>query len=229
MSSDQRRDEIATNLASVRQRIPSDKSVTLICVTKNFPLSDLEILYDLGEHEFGENRDSEGALKCSSVSSEISASTRWHYQGQIQSRKINSISSWADSVHSLDQMSHAHKFEAKAELGEELPQFFIQVNHEPDRVDRGGVAVADLEHFISQLPTQVRKRTQGLMTVAPLDAEPATIFAVMQRLGERLELLAPGRSLLSMGMSNDFEVAIDHGATHVRVGSSILGSRSALI
>ena len=103
--------EIAQNLAKVRERIAkaaasSDRNleeITLIAVTKNFPVSDAQILYELGIRDMGENRDEEGARKSEQLPADIS----WHFQGQIQSRKIKSIASWADVVHSLDSLSHA--------------------------------------------------------------------------------------------------------------------------
>ena len=103
-----RSDEIAKALHEVRENIPS--GATLIVVTKTFPLSDVEILYQLGERNFGENRDEEGALK----SAGIAEDAFWHFQGGIQSKKIRSIVSWADLIHSLDDLSHARKIDEAA-------------------------------------------------------------------------------------------------------------------
>ena len=214
--------EIAQNLAKVRERIAkaaasSDRNleeITLIAVTKNFPVSDAQILYELGIRDMGENRDEEGARKSEQLPADIS----WHFQGQIQSRKIKSIASWADVVHSLDSLSHAEKFAALVE-GKPM-EFFLQINLEPEREDRGGIAPNALEEFMNQLKIKTEIVPIGLMTVAPIDQDPTHSFLKLAQLGKVAKV-----EKLSMGMSGDFEAAIAAGATHIRVGSSILGSR----
>jgi pyridoxal phosphate enzyme (YggS family) len=219
--------EISTALKSVQERIeiaavgagrdPGD--IRLIAVTKNFPLNDAQILYELGLRDFGENRDQEGALK----SEQLPTDLRWHFQGQIQSRKIKSISTWADTVHSLDSLEHARKFAA-------LPagttkEFFVQINLEPERLDRGGVALGELDNFLIELTEGLELKPAGLMTVAPIALPPLEAFLALRKAQEeRLERF-PSLTSLSMGMSGDFEDAIRAGATHLRIGSSILGSR----
>ena len=214
--------EIAQNLAKVRERIAkaaasSDRNleeITLIAVTKNFPVSDAQILYELGIRDMGENRDEEGARK----SEQLPADIAWHFQGQIQSRKIKSIASWADVVHSLDSLSHAEKFAALVE-GKPM-EFFLQINLEPEREDRGGIAPNALEEFMNQLKIKTEIVPIGVMTVAPIDQDPTRSFLKLAQLGKVAKV-----EKLSMGMSGDFEAAIAAGATHIRVGSSILGSR----
>ena len=214
--------EIAQNLAKVRERIAkaaasSDRNleeITLIAVTKNFPVSDAQILYELGIRDMGENRDEEGARKSEQLPADIS----WHFQGQIQSRKIKSIASWADVVHSLDSLSHAEKFAALVE-GKPM-EFFLQINLEPEREDRGGIAPNALEEFMDQLKIKTEIVPIGVMTVAPIDQAPTRSFLKLAQLGKVAKV-----EKLSMGMSGDFEAAIAAGATHIRVGSSILGSR----
>ncbi len=214
--------EIAQNLAKVRERIAkaaasSDRNleeITLIAVTKNFPVSDAQILYELGIRDMGENRDEEGARKSEQLPADIS----WHFQGQIQSRKIKSIASWADVVHSLDSLSHAEKFAALVE-GKPM-EFFLQINLEPEREDRGGIAPNALEEFMDQLKIKTEIVPIGVMTVAPIDQDPTRSFLKLAQLGKVAKV-----EKLSMGMSGDFEAAIAAGATHIRVGSSILGSR----
>ena len=217
-----RAEEIAANLAQVQEKISraaaaSDRTldeITLIAVTKNFPVSDAQILYDLGIRNMSENRDEEGARK----SEQLPADIRWHFQGQIQSRKIKSISSWADVIHSLDSLSHAEKFAA---LGEGAPtEFFVQINLEPERLDRGGIAPAQIDTFLKELAEKAEIFPIGLMTVAPIDQDPLQAFTELAEMQRRVRL-----QKLSMGMSGDFEAAISAGATHIRIGSSILGSR----
>jgi len=221
-------EEISSNLAQVNERIGialneanrQAESLTLIAVTKTFPTSDAAILYELGLRNFGENRDEEGARKSQELGGEII----WHFQGQVQSRKIPSIAHWARYVHSLDELSHASKFLQQPSL----PEFFIQVNLEEDRPDRGGVRTGELDRFIGDLPEEIYARAVGLMAVAPIDQEADMAFGSMAALSARVRANHPGISGLSIGMSGDFESAIIHGATHIRIGSSILGSRKAL-
>lgn len=225
--------EIAQNLMAVTQRVEKAalismrdfSEITLIVVTKNFPDSDAQILYELGIRNFGENRDHEGALK----SERLPPDATWHFQGQIQSRKIKSIASWADQVHSLDSLDHARKFEALAGIDSEgdgkVKNFFIQVNLESNRTDRGGVMVNEIESFLHALFSETRIAPVGLMAVAPQGVEPAMAFMKMREIRTRFMEQYPSLSQLSMGMSGDFEAAIACGATHVRIGSSILGSR----
>jgi PLP dependent protein len=219
--------ELAENLQRVEERIEAAlfragrprSDLTLIAVTKFFPVSDIEILYELGIRNFGENRDEEGALKAT----KLPVDSLWHFQGQVQGRKIKSLVQWAKVVHSLDSMDHAKKFNQVLESSGEGRDFFIQVNLEPDRLDRGGVNPKELESFVESLGIYRFLKIAGLMTVLPLGMELATGFTELARWRERL-----GLPSLSMGMSNDFESAIEAGATHIRVGSSILGSRPPL-
>jgi len=222
-----RAEEIAHNLQVIQEEISkvadsvgrSLDEITLIAVTKNFPASDAQILYELGIRNMGENRDEEGALKSEELPSDIF----WHFQGQIQSRKIKSIASWADNVHSLDSFSHAEKF--RVVLADKPMKFFIQVNLEPEREDRGGVAPDQVEPFLEKLLALGEIKPVGLMTVAPIDQDPRAAFEMVRTLKERLQQIYPTITELSMGMSGDYKEAIYAGATHIRIGSSILGSR----
>lgn len=225
--------EISENLTVVREQIDraagaaerNTTSIKLIVVTKNFPVSDVQILYDLGIREFGENRDQEGALKSAQLPGDIN----WHFQGQIQSRKIRSIASWARVVHSLDSLDHARKFDATDQPATKsentVSDYFVQINLEPSRRDRGGVIVAEVESFMHTLFSETQIAPSGLMTVAPLNMSPVEAFGQLRELRAGFMGSYPSLSQLSMGMSGDFEAAISCGATHIRVGSSILGSR----
>jgi pyridoxal phosphate enzyme (YggS family) len=228
-----RSEEISENLSLIQARIDSacgssarsSKEVTLIAVTKNFPVGDAQILYELGVRDFGENRDQEGALKSELLPEDIT----WHFQGQLQSRKINSIASWADCIHSLSSIEHAKKFDsllgAKEGKESKAREFLVQVNFESERSDRGGVDPLQIEHFLGELHNWTQIRPVGLMTVAPVHGDPANIFEELRAIQMKLVLSFPTLVNLSMGMSGDFESAIRCGATHIRIGSSILGSR----
>ncbi len=222
--------EISQQLIKVQESIErvcvisgrQSSDITLVVVTKNFPVEDVQILYDLGVREFGENRDQEGALKSAQLPRDI----KWHFQGKLQGRKIKSIARWASLIHSLQSIDNARKFDAFED--NESHSYFVQVNFEPDREDRGGVAEVNLEGFLADLHQQTMIRPIGLMTVAPLKCDPTSTFVRLQRLQEGLVGSFPHLVNLSMGMSGDFEAAIAAGATHIRIGSSILGSRGIL-
>lgn len=223
--------ELSKNLRSVEERIVkaassvgrSPSEITLIAVTKFFPATDAQILYNLGLRNFGENRDNEGAEKSALLPSDA----HWHFQGQVQSRKIKSIAAWAEIIHSLDSLDHAAKFNEILQSSERATEvereFFIQVNLEPERSDRGGVAPSDLADFLGSVRKYSAVKVSGLMAVLPIDLEIEKGFEIVAGLQQKYDL-----AKLSIGMSNDFEAAIRTGATHIRVGSSILGSRPTL-
>jgi pyridoxal phosphate enzyme (YggS family) len=230
MSDTNRPAQIAANLAEVEERITrtclangrNRSDITLIAVTKTFPISDCQILYELGVRDFGENRDEEATSKFEAMPNDV----RWHFQGQIQSRKITSICHWAAVIHSLDSIDHASKFSSR--LVDAEKSFFVQVNLEPGRVDRGGIAPAGLKDFLVSLTDMTRIAPIGLMAVAPLGMDPLRAFRQVRELRDVNLGDFPSLNSLSIGMSHDFESAISAGATHVRIGSSILGSRAPL-
>jgi PLP dependent protein len=235
-----RKAQIVDALASVEDRISKAvttagrvrSDVNLIVVTKTFPITDLEICYELGLREFGENRDQEGSVKSAQLPSDIN----WHFQGQIQGNKIKSIVTWADVVHSLDNFSHAAKLSSLCtELGGKAKEVFIQVSLdsprslEPTALDtdsgRGGVMpdnVAALTEQILELPSL---NLIGLMAVAPLGESTDLAFGKLATISAEIQRDFPTVDQISAGMSNDFEAAILHGATHIRIGSQILGVR----
>lgn len=209
-----RRDEIAQNLAAVQARI-SRPDITLIAVTKTYPASDVQILQDLGLTNFGENRNEEGLEKSAIVSG------RWHFQGEIQSRKLRDIAKWADVVHSLDNTSHATKLNSVAE---KTIDTFLQLSLDADPA-RGGVSASDLSALAQHVQNLPNLNLVGLMCVLPLGVEPRIGFTQVAQIHQNFQVEFPAAQSLSAGMSQDFEVAIDCGATHIRVGSEILGMR----
>ena len=244
MSSSARRIEISQNLAAVEREINlaveksnRDRSeITLIAVTKNFPVSDVVHLYDLGLRNFGENRDQEARAKveefkkyvADSESSDDQASqVKWHFQGQLQRNKLRSIATWADFIHSLDQEKYLLPLQ---QLSIELKKpisLLLQLSLDlPIRPDRGGVPPEEL----IELGTKVKEHSglilHGLMAVAPLDVAPDLAFGALQTISGTFLKAFPNATWVSAGMSGDFADAIAAGATHIRIGSSILGSRT---
>ena len=218
-----RRSEIAGNLEAVREQISlaadragrSANEITLIAVTKTFPASDVEILKDLGVTNFGENRDSDAAPKAAGISG------IWHFQGQIQSNKLKSITSWANVLHSLDQIRH---FEVIEKIAPHPLDIFCQVSLDGSE-GRGGVSENELFELAQAIEKSETHRLLGLMAVAPLGADPADAFSKLSVIHKAFMADFPKANKLSAGMSGDFKEAIAYGATHIRIGSQILGSR----
>jgi pyridoxal phosphate enzyme (YggS family) len=211
-----RQAELAQNLASVQSRI-TNPAVTLIVVTKTYPASDVQILRELGVTHFGENRNEEGLEKSSVVDA------TWHYQGEIQSRKLRDIAQWADVVHSLDTASHISKLDSVATKPIDV---FLQLSLDGDP-SRGGVTEPELSALADLVVDSAHLNLMGLMCVPPVAAEPRIAFTQIADIHHRFISSYPEATSLSAGMSGDFEIAVDCGATHIRVGSSILGSRTA--
>lgn len=210
-------EEIEHNLQAVRDKIAAvaDHEVTLIVVTKKFPISDVEILNQLGVHDFGENRDEEGAQKSEAVPA------TWHFQGQIQSNKLKSITRWASVIHSLDDMRH---FEIMEKVAPHPLSIFLQVSLDGAH-HRGGAGLEKLYGLGRLVEKSERHFLAGLMTVPPVQMDPHDAFAQLRSIHQDFLKEFPEAKSLSAGMSGDYEIAISYGATHVRVGSSILGTR----
>ena len=218
-----RYEEISSNLAIVQEKIEGaaklaqrmSDEITLIAVTKTFPISDVHILASLNIHEYGENRDGDAVPKASAVPG------IWHFQGQIQSNKLKSIASWADVIHSLDELRHIAALDkvSAARIG-----VFLQVSLDGAQ-GRGGAQPSDLSELADAVISSANLDLMGLMAVAPLDVKSDEAFEKLATIYAKFKASYPDAKFLSAGMSNDFESAIIHGATHIRVGSSILGSR----
>lgn len=222
-----RRDELAASLAATRTRIATAceaagrdaDEVTLIVVTKLFPASDVRLLHDLGVRDVGENRHPEGRDKRASCDD---LDLTWHYIGNLQSNKAAAVASYADVVHSVDR---AKLLQPLASAGRPL-DVLLQIDLDPDpRPGRGGARPEALAVLAEQVLSTEWLRLRGLMSVAPLGADPAEAFARLAGLAALLRRDAPDATWISAGMSGDLEQAVAAGATHVRVGSAVLGSR----
>jgi len=225
-----RKDQIHLNLELVKEKISAaaqaagraPSEITLIAVTKTFPVSDLEILHELGVRNFGENRDQEAAPKVGVLPADIT----WHFQGGIQSNKLKSISNWASVIHSVDKFKYAQMI-SQFSVGK-TKEIFIQVSLDTLPQSREGVDPADLMQLAEQIMSLPNLQVKGLMAVAPLDQPTEQAFVRLQQIQQKFIQLYPAASSLSSGMSGDYELAISLGATHVRIGSSILGNRSPI-
>ena len=216
--------EIKRALDDVRAELKP--GVELVVVTKNFPISDLEILYSLGERQFGENRENELSPKAEALPKDID----WHFQGTIQSNKLRTIVSVAGYIHSLDELRHASKIsELALELGKKQ-SCFIQVNLDPEELakqesNRSGIRAEQFKTFSESLLKLAGVEIVGVMGVAPLNEDPRPGFETLRNLSQELLKVAPNAGFISSGMSGDYRIAMEYGATHIRLGSSILGPR----
>jgi pyridoxal phosphate enzyme (YggS family) len=209
-----RREELAERLGQVQSKI-TRPDVTLIVVTKTYPVSDVQILHDLGVRNFGENRSEEGLEKSAVIEA------TWHFQGGIQSRKLRDIASWADVIHSIDNLGHLQKLDSVSTKSLDI---FVQLSLDGDP-DRGGAIESELSQLAEAVIATEHLRLVGLMCVPPVKADPQSAFTEIAKIHRRFISHYPQAISLSAGMSGDYEIAMDCGATHIRVGSSILGSR----
>jgi PLP dependent protein len=223
-------DEISGNLEKVKEQIKLaaasanrlSEEITLVAVTKTFPVSDIEILYSLGIRDFGENRDQEASAKVGLLPKDV----RWHFQGQIQSNKLKSITSWASYIHSVDQLKYAQMI-SDYSAGNEKP-IFMQVSLDKPPQSRSGVNPSELLELAGAISALPGIRLQGLMAVAPVNSPAEQAFAELEDIRSDFLSTFPDAKSLSIGMSGDYQIAIKYGATHIRIGSSILGIRSPI-
>lgn len=224
-----RRDELAAGLAETERRIADacsaagrDRSeITLIVVTKTYPASDVEILADLGVVDVGENRHPEAGAKAAAVEAPL----RWHFLGGLQTNKAGAVASYADMVHSVDRIKLANSLARGAEAAGRTLPCLIQVDFDSTDPGRSGVVPAGIPELAAIIAASPHLALGGLMTVAPLGEDPAPHFEHLVRLSRELRQDYPDASIISAGMSGDLEAAITAGATHLRVGRSVLGER----
>lgn len=232
MTADDRRAQLRENLARVRTRIAAGcaaagrdpAGVVLVVVTKTYPASDVELLAGLGVTDVGENRDTEAAAK---HAASTGLRLTWHFIGQLQSNKAHSVARYADVVHSVDRPSLVRVLGKGARAAGRELDCLIQVSLDGDP-DRGGARPGDVPALADAVAGEEGLRLAGLMAVAPLGVPPRPAFAVLPSLRDRLLADHPQARLISAGMSADLEDALAEGATHLRVGSAVLGARRPL-
>ncbi len=227
-----RRAELAAGLAGVGERVTwacraagrEPAEVTLVVVTKTFPAADVRLLADLGVRHFGENRDHEAAAKAAACAD---LALSWHFVGQLQTNKVRSVLGYACVIHSVDRARLARALSRGATAAGRTVDVLVQVSLDPEgeAAGRGGVPVAGLPALADLVTELPGLRLAGLMAVAPERQDPAAAFARVAELAVALRADHPEATVVSAGMSNDLEQAIACGATHVRVGSAILGRR----
>ena len=233
MTGHDRRAELARNLAAVRQRVgkacaaagrdPAD--VTTIVVTKTFPSADVRLLSELGVENVAENRDQEARAKAAELSDVRNLT--WHFVGQLQTNKAASVAAYADVVHSVDRLRLVRALERGAAAAGRRLGCLVQISLDGD-TQRGGVLPESAPQVGAAVASADHLTLLGVMAVAPLGGDPAEAFGRLARVAEGLRADHPDASWMSAGMSGDLEQAVASGATHLRVGAAILGSRPGL-
>ncbi|HLK72198.1 MAG TPA: YggS family pyridoxal phosphate-dependent enzyme [Streptosporangiaceae bacterium] len=233
MTDSPRREDLAVRLAAVRDRIAAaclavgraPESVTLVAVTKTFPASDVRLLSGLGVHDFGENRDAEAAPKAQQCAD---LHLVWHFIGQLQTNKAASVARYATFVHSVDRLRLVHALGAGARRAGRVLHCLIEVSLDEDPA-RGGAPAGQVREVAEALTAEEGLVLAGVMTIAPLGMPPADAFARLRDSAAIVQAVRPAATVISAGMSGDLEAAIGAGATHVRIGTALLGDRGARV
>jgi pyridoxal phosphate enzyme (YggS family) len=230
-----RRGEIAARLSAVRARIAAachaagraSDEVTLIAVTKTYPVSDIQLLWELGAGDIGENRDQEAAPKAAECAS-LGLPVTWHFVGQLQTNKAASVVEYATVIHSVDRLRLVSALGSRARRAGRVVTCLVQVSLDDDP-ERGGAFGPQVAAVADAIAHQGGLVLGGVMAVAPLDMGAPAAFRKLRRVADAVRSAHPDAVMISAGMSADLEQAIEAGATHVRVGTALLGGRRAFV
>jgi pyridoxal phosphate enzyme (YggS family) len=229
-----RSNEVAANLDSVRSRIAvacesagrAVDDITLTVVTKYFPASDVRLLADLGVRHVGENRHQEAEAKAAECAE---LGLTWHFIGGLQSNKAAAVAAYSSVVESVDRAKLLSGLSRGAHESDRILDVLVQVSLDPAGSPEGGARAGVRPEAASSLAQRVVEtdglRLRGVMGVAPLNQDPQAGFAKLARVAAEVRALDPAATWVSAGMSNDLEAAVESGATHVRIGSAVLGER----
>ena len=226
---------LAERLSDVHARIKdaasrasrSIEDIQLVIVTKNHPAQLALDLLELGESNFGENKDQEASAKAERVALENQTELvpTWHFVGQLQSNKVRSMLTYSSVLHSLDRSSLLQELVKQlAKAPESTLDVFIELNLTGDP-GRGGILPEQLIPFAERVLEAKQLNLLGVMGVAGLDAPAAKYFEMIASASAELRSLSEASKFISAGMSGDYEEAISYGATHLRIGTAITGNR----
>jgi hypothetical protein len=219
--------DLGTRLAAVSRRVAAaatragrvPSSVTLVAVSKGFGAEVVAAARDAGQVDFGENRVQELKAKAAAV-----PGVRWHFIGRLQRNKVRDVVGVASLIHSVDRIELARDLAARAARTARVQRILVQVNAGEDPA-KAGCSINDAPAFVEQVRELPGLACEGLMTMPALAEDPRPAFARLAELRDDLRRQFPEVQHLSMGMSNDFEVAVEEGATIVRVGQAVFGPR----
>ncbi|MGD0246207.1 MAG: YggS family pyridoxal phosphate-dependent enzyme [Streptosporangiaceae bacterium] len=229
MSDPERREELARRLADVQDRMAKACKVagrdvselTLIAVTKTRPASDVRLLAGLGVANVGENRDDEAAAKAADCAD---LDLTWHFVGQLQTNKAASVVRYASVVHSVDRPRLIRALGRAARGAGRVVECLVEVSLDGDPA-RGGAVAGDVPALAEALAAEEGLILGGVMAVAPLSMNPADAFARLRASAAAVRAVRPAATVVSAGMSGDLEAAVEAGATHLRIGTALLGDR----
>ncbi|MEO1159101.1 MAG: YggS family pyridoxal phosphate-dependent enzyme [Pseudomonadota bacterium] len=216
----QRYDDVTARIeAAAGKSNRSAADITLVAVSKTFTAGDIEPVLKLGHHVFGENRVQESQGKWPALKQAYS-DTSLHLIGPLQTNKAREAVALFDAIETLDREKLARTLAKEIQSAGNSPELFIQVNtgNEPQKA---GILPDETDAFLKLCTGTYDLAVTGMMCIPPFDEDPIPHFRLLADIAER-----NGLAKLSMGMSGDFETAIEMGATHVRVGSAIFGSRT---
>jgi hypothetical protein len=199
--------------------------VTLIAVTKTHPASDVRLLASLGVTNVGENRDVEAAPKAAACKD---LDLTWHFVGQLQTNKCPSVARYASVVHSVDRRRLVTALGSAARRAERAVRCLIEVSLDGDPA-RGGAAAADVPGLAEAIAGESGLVLSGVMAVAPLGMDPSVAFADLVVSAAAVRAVDPAATMISAGMSGDLEAAVKNGATHLRIGTALLGVRGPAV
>ena len=240
--------ELAANLADVRARIADACSgagrdpaeVQLIAVTKTFPVADIVALTQLGVIDIGENKDQEAAPKVAACAA-AGVTVRWHFVGQLQVNKAASVARYATMIHSVDRVRLAEALARRAVAAGRTISCLVQVNLDPDAgpastgggsggdAGRGGAPPDQVLVLAAAIDAADGLELAGVMAVAPLGQPARPAYARLRAISEMVRSAYPQARVISAGMSGDLREAVAEGATHVRIGTALLGGRRSLV
>jgi pyridoxal phosphate enzyme (YggS family) len=204
---------------SVQRANRNFKEIDLIAVSKKKPPSDIQIVIDEGHMSFGENQIQEIERKWPNLK-KLNSNIQLHFIGNIQSRKVESIHENCDVIHSIDRMKVVKLFAEIEKHKNVKRKYFIQINT-GNEAQKSGVMLSEANKFITECLEIYNFNILGLMCIPPLNEDPKKHFLTLADMAKNFSL-----SSLSMGMSNDFETALECGATHIRIGTKIFGERN---
>jgi PLP dependent protein len=227
-----RREELALRLAEVRGRIAKAceaagreaSELTLIAVTKTRPASDVRLLSELGVADIGENRDAEAAPKAAECADLGLENLTWHFIGQLQTNKCASVARYASVVHSVDRQRLIGALGKAARRAGRVIECLVEVSLDGDPA-RGGAVAGEVPALAEALAAEEGLVLGGVMAIAPLSMPPAEAFARLRLSAAAVREVRPGATVISAGMSGDLEAAVEAGATHLRIGTALLGDR----
>lgn len=219
--------DLGGRLAAVQRRVTAaarragrePSAITLVAVTKGFGPDVVTAARDAGQIDLGENRVQEMTAKAAAV-----AGVRWHFIGRLQRNKVRDVVGLATLVHSVDRLELAQALADRARQGPGLQRVLVQVNAGDDPA-KAGCSTAEAPTLVSEVRALDGLACEGLMTIPPAGVDPRPVFATLRRLRDDLHDEYPEIRHLSMGMTHDFEVAVEEGATIVRLGEAIFGPR----